>query len=574
MVPSDQELIARTQRGDNAAFGMLWARHTPRVLSLCQRMLANNNADPATDAQDITSETFIQALHALDQFSQQPDRASGFGPWLQGIARRRCLKWLERQQRRTNLLSAQPDKLPELSVAQQVEEHELLERVAQEINALPDIYRVPFRLMLEQFSHREIAESLGISVATVVQRIHRARVRLRPQVQAFLGASPRLRRMEEALSEIVTPSRIVTVKLPSGGEFQLCVRVDQRLAHQTETIDTLRQALERHPRAWKPLLACADQCYHRGSWDEAREFYIETLRRSPACLPAALGLWEVLRNQARDTEAVDVFVAAKAHAPSSTLEALLCEAQGHNENAISAYQQALALTPGERRLYHGLSRVLGRLSRYQEQLDTLEQLRKIAPDDIDGYDAAYTPYARLGLWESLSALLETAVRLDPNNPSILRHLFQVRMNQRRFDDETLAYAERLVQLAPDFVASWSELAWIYAELDRHEESLAVLHHFLQLHPQNAEAHAALSWRYHYHSQNRSAECVTFARSAYALAPAEWYICWTILMAYSSPEVADSEIIAVTEEIRNRFPSDLFIHDQLNRLFQIRSLTEK
>ncbi len=563
----------RTQRGDNAAFGMLWARHTPRVLSLCQRMLATCNADPATDAQDITSETFIQALHALDQFSQKPGHESGFGPWLQEIARRRCLKWLERQRRRTDLLSSQPERMPGPSVAQQVEDHELLERVAQEINALPDTYRVPFRLMLEQLSHQEIAEHLGLSVEAVVQRLHRARVRLRPRVTIFLGHPPRLRRMEQALSEIVTPSRIVTVKLPSGGEFQLCVRVDQRLAHQAETLGTLRQALERHPRAWKPLLAFADQCYHCGSWDEAREFYIETLRRSPACLPAALGLWEVLRNQARDTEAADAFITAKAHAFSATLEALLYEAQGHNENAVSAYQQALALTPDERRLYHGLSRVLGRLSRYQEQLDTLEQLRKIAPDDIDGYDAAYTPYARLGLWEPLYALLETAVRLDPNNPSVLRHLFQVRMNQRRFDDETLAYAERLVQLAPDFVASWSELAWIYAEQGRHDESLAILHHFLLQHPHNAEAHAALSWRYHYY-QNRSTECVAFARSAYALAPAEWYICWTILMAYSSPEVADSEIIAVTEEIRNRFPSDLFIHDQLNRLFQIRYLTEK
>ncbi|WP_395145338.1 RNA polymerase sigma factor, partial [Armatimonas sp.] len=294
MVPSDQELIARTQRGDNTAFGMLWACHSPRVLSLCQRMLATSNADPATDAQDITSETFIQALHALDQFVQKPGRASGFGPWLQEIARRRCLKLLERQRRRTDLLSAQPEKMPEASVAQQVEEYELLERVAQEINALPDTYRVPFRLMLEQFSHQEIAERLGLSVEAVVQRLHRARVRLRPRVTTFLGHAPHLRRMEQALSEIVTPSRIVTVQLPSGGEIQLCVRVDQRLASQASTLPERRRTLGRYPRAWKPWLVFAELAYHCGVWDEARLAYQETLTRNPACLPAALGLWEIL----------------------------------------------------------------------------------------------------------------------------------------------------------------------------------------------------------------------------------------------------------------------------------------
>ncbi len=574
MVPSDQELIARTQRGDNAAFGMLWARHTPRVLSLCQRMLATSNADPATDAQDITSETFIQALHALNQFSQQPGRASGFGPWLQEIARRRCLKWLERQQRRADLLSAQPDQLPELSVAQQVEEHDLLERVAQEINALPDTYRVPFRLMLEQFSHREIAESLGISVATVVQRIHRARVRVRPQVQTFLGAAPRLRRMEEALSEIVTPSRIVTVQLPSGGEIQFCVRVDQRLASQASTLPERRRALGRYPRAWKPWLVFAELAYHCGVWDEARLAYQETLTRNPACLPAALGLWEILRSQARGADAIAFFEKALATQPSSALQALHSEAQADYAQAVLVYQLALKEHPQEHLLYHGLSRCLGHLSRYEEQLQVLENLRRIAPEDIYGYDAAYTPYARLGRWEPLQSLLETASQLDPYNPAVLEHLFQVRMNRRYLDEQTLALAERLVALAPDFIGSWSELAWFYAEQGRHDESLAILHHFLLQHPHNAEAHAALAWRYHYYYQNRSTECVTFARSAYALAPAEWYICWTILMAYSSPDVADSEIITVTEEIRSRFPTDRFIHDQLNRLFQIRSLTVK
>src|SRR5262249_23277535 len=137
------------------------------------------------------------------------------------------------------------------------------------------------------------------------------------------------------------------------------------------------------------------------------------------------------------------------------------------------------------------------LSRYVEQLDNLANLRAIAPDDLFAYDEAYTPCARLERWDLALTLLECASEIDPNHPRVLKHLFQVRMNQRRFDAETLAMAERLVRIAPDFVESWSELAWIYAELGRDEESLAVLREFLREHPANAEGYAALAWRSHY-----------------------------------------------------------------------------
>jgi tetratricopeptide (TPR) repeat protein len=151
--------------------------------------------------------------------------------------------------------------------------------------------------------------------------------------------------------------------------------------------------------------------------------------------------------------------------------------------------------------------------------------------------------------------LERAVALDPNSPGAVRHLFQVRMNLGLYDAETLELAERLVRLAPDFAASWSELAWIYAELGRDEESLAVLRHYLREHPTNTEALCALAWRHHYLRQPE--EEAAYARQAYALDPHDRHVCWTLLAACGTPSagVSEAEAAQFAAEIAARFPCD-------------------
>src|SRR5207248_1794725 len=160
-------------------------------------------------------------------------------------------------------------------------------------------------------------------------------------------------------------------------------------------------------------------------------------------------------------------------------------AEGKYDEAMKAFRRAIDLYPGEKASYRGLNDTLGRLSRYEEQLENLARLRQLDPEDLPAHVAVYTPCARLRRFEVARPLLERAVALDPHHPMAIKHLFQVRMNLGLRDAETLELAERLVRLAPQFVASWAELAWIYAELGREDESLAVLRHFLKEHPNSA-----------------------------------------------------------------------------------------
>ncbi len=583
MRSSDQELIERARQGDNSAFGRLWTRYEAQVVSLCRHYLSGPYRDPATEAHDLASETFILALHGLHRYEDRSRENRGFETWLLEIAKRRCLKFLDRQRRRQQWLSDEPpDGLVQVAGAvttpRLVEEREVLRLAAQEINALPEHYRRPFQLSLEEYSHKEIAQMMGIRADTAMQRVHRARRMLQARLAPVFGIAPKgsqraataLRSLEQAISEIVRDSRIVNITLAGGGEIQLCLRVDRRIALRGDEIVARRRRLERYPRAWKPFLEFADLCYHCGRWQEAREAYRAALARQPACFAAALRLAEMLRREEQAEEAAQVCRAALEQSPppdiAARLRAAEHEAIGNDAQAVEAYRDAIAQNPAECANYYGLHRVLGRLSRYAEQLENLAALRTLAPDDLFAYDEAYTPCARLERWDMAVPLLECALEIDPNHPVVLKHLFQVRMNQQRYDVETLGLAERLVRLAPDFVESWSELAWIYAELGRDEESLAVLHEFLREHPGNAEACAALAWRYHY--LDRLEDLAVYARRAYQLDPHNWHVCWTQLNAcgHKTTAISDAERSRVAEEILEHFPEDAFLLERICFLY--------
>lgn len=569
MEASDAQIVARARQGDAGAFERLWQRHLPVVTRLCRHLL-RGAPDPVLDEDDLAAETFVRVLHQLDQYEERPG-TGGFPVWLRQVARSTCLNALERQRQRRRWLVHPPagdlDRVPEAGPGplDRVLRRELLRAAAAAVHALPERYRAPFRLYLEERSHQEIAQALGISPVAARKQVERARLRLQRQLAPLLpdeASRAALRAVERALSEIVTGWRIVTLTLPHGGEFQLRLRVDPEVARAEGEIEARRLALTRRPAAWRKRLELAEICYHSGRWAEAREEYRRVLDQQPACAVSALRLGEILRREERPEAAARVYRAALARgevdpAAGDTLRAALLLAEGRNEAAAAAAREAIAGGPRQLENYALLHEALARLNRYEEQLENLARQRRVAPRELSGYVEAFTPCARLGRFDLALPLLERAVELDPNDPLVVKTLFLARMNLRRFDQESLGLAERMVRLTPAFASSWGALAWILSSLGREEEALRVLRQYVADHPRSAEGHASLAWRCHYMDQ--PGEVGVHARRAYELAPEDSYICWTLLTACGTPgAIPRPEALQFVQEIAARHPQ----HDRL------------
>ena len=87
---TDDDCIARAQRGDATAFAELVRRFQDRVFRFLLRLTRTRE-----DAQDLTQETFMHAYEALPRW--RPD--AQFSTWLLRIARNLAYDMLRRSQR-------------------------------------------------------------------------------------------------------------------------------------------------------------------------------------------------------------------------------------------------------------------------------------------------------------------------------------------------------------------------------------------------------------------------------------------------------------------------------------------
>jgi RNA polymerase sigma-70 factor (ECF subfamily) len=193
----EQSLIAASKDGDPAALDTLVRVHQDRVYGFAMRMCRN-----VEDAKDILQETFLGMVRSLREFREE----SKFSTWLYRIAANACLKKRRRgvhdptpeQELSLDELMPRPDaegRKPEIADWSDDAEHALLRgelsgRMEAAIDRLPKDYKIILVLRdVEGLSAEETAQAVGLSVAAVKSRLHRARVFVRRELAEYLTGS-------------------------------------------------------------------------------------------------------------------------------------------------------------------------------------------------------------------------------------------------------------------------------------------------------------------------------------------------------------------------------------------------
>jgi RNA polymerase sigma factor (sigma-70 family) len=166
--PKEEELIKGCLKRDRHAQQQLFDLHSSKMYGICYRYVRD-----AMEAEDILITAFAKIFERIAQFKSE----GSFEGWIRRIIVNEALTHLRKA--RTMYLETdleQADREPDYS---QLSDHLEAEDLMNMIQQLPAGYRVVFNMYaIDGYSHKEIAEQLGISENTSKSQLSRARVYL------------------------------------------------------------------------------------------------------------------------------------------------------------------------------------------------------------------------------------------------------------------------------------------------------------------------------------------------------------------------------------------------------------
>lgn len=182
---TDEELLARFQRGDEDGYVELYLRRQAEVFTFALR-LSGGDRDLASD---LFQETFIKVYRKAHTFravvSNNGTSGTNVLGWLYTIVR---TTYLNHKRRRTlvgldDIATELPSTDRSLSPEYREEQSTLRERVEGAILSLAIEIREPFVLReFDGLSYQEISDQLQITLGAVRQRIYRAKLAMREQL--------------------------------------------------------------------------------------------------------------------------------------------------------------------------------------------------------------------------------------------------------------------------------------------------------------------------------------------------------------------------------------------------------
>jgi RNA polymerase sigma-70 factor (ECF subfamily) len=185
VLDADSALAAQIARRDQAAFETLMRRHNGRLYRVARGILRND-----ADAEDALQDAYLDAFRHIDGFRG----ASTLITWLTRIVINRSLMRLRGDKRHAVVVpfaharGEDSRDTPENemedaradSPADATLRAEMRRTLERRIDELPSVFRTVFIMReVEEMSADEVAECLGIPVATVRTRLFRARAQLR-----------------------------------------------------------------------------------------------------------------------------------------------------------------------------------------------------------------------------------------------------------------------------------------------------------------------------------------------------------------------------------------------------------
>jgi len=176
-IPSESDLINGCIKGDAQMQRLLYDQFSAKMYGVCLRYAENTE-----DANDVMQEGFIKVYKSLSKF-----RAEGsFEGWIRRIFINTSIEHFRKKVKLYNVTEIQENTIEdsELDVLDSLATKDILNI----INKLSPGYKQVFNMhVVEGYSHKEIADLLGITEGTSKSQLARAKGVLKKMIEAEKG---------------------------------------------------------------------------------------------------------------------------------------------------------------------------------------------------------------------------------------------------------------------------------------------------------------------------------------------------------------------------------------------------
>jgi RNA polymerase sigma-70 factor (ECF subfamily) len=173
---SESDLIVGCLQGNRRMQEELYRRFSPRMYAVCLRYAGN-----AEEAEDILQEGFIKVFKKLDSFRSE----GSFEGWMRRIFVNTAIEHFRRKRYMMPVTEREENTFEGkyLSVLDDLAAMDIMALVQE----LSPGYRTVFNMyVVEGYTHKEIADMLGISEGTSKSQLSRAKVILQDMVKQFI----------------------------------------------------------------------------------------------------------------------------------------------------------------------------------------------------------------------------------------------------------------------------------------------------------------------------------------------------------------------------------------------------
>lgn len=170
----DLTLVNECAKGNSKAQRALFDKFAPKMLAVCHRYLRNSQ-----EAEDVLQDGFVKVFQKIVDFKME----GSLEGWIRRIVVNTALDTIRKNKKLLDDVQIEEVQYKVPFIDHQFDGMDLAQ-LMKLIDGMPDGYRVVFNMFaIEGYSHKEIANTLGVTENTSKSQYSRARAFLRTQLE-------------------------------------------------------------------------------------------------------------------------------------------------------------------------------------------------------------------------------------------------------------------------------------------------------------------------------------------------------------------------------------------------------